>query len=347
MSRADTTRVLICEDSPSYSQALRAFLEQGDELRVVGTCASGEELLAAIPRLRPDLVTMDLELPGMDGLQATERIMRAHPLPVVVVSGHTGRGSERAAASLAAGALEAIPKSELRLDAAASPTAGVLRRRLRRVATAGALNPNGRSAPVGPRIPPALHPRSATAIGVAASTGGPGVLHTILGALPASYPLPVLVVQHMASGFIAGLARWLDNAVAVPVRLAAEGDVAGPGVWLAPDDAHLELRSDMTLGLDHVREAGRHRPAADVLLESVAAETAAGAVAVVLTGMGRDGAEGTRLVRAAGGLTIAQDDGSAALNGMPRAAADAGAELVLPPEEIAGAMCVMRPRARN
>jgi two-component system, chemotaxis family, protein-glutamate methylesterase/glutaminase len=175
------------------------------------------------------------------------------------------------------------------------------------------------------------------AIGICASTGGPSVLEEILGELPADFPLPLLVVQHISAGFIDGLARMLDERIALPVRIARDGAVAGPGAWLAPDGAHLMLGQSQRLRLDSETVNGRHRPSADVLLESLASTLGRDAVGVVLTGMGRDGSRGTAAVKAAGGLVLAQDETSSAIYGMPRAAVEAGAR-ALSPAQIAAAL---------
>jgi two-component system chemotaxis response regulator CheB len=176
------------------------------------------------------------------------------------------------------------------------------------------------------------------AVGICTSTGGPRALETVLGGLPADFPLPVLVVQHMATGFIDGMIDWLDEHVELPVRIASEGQRAEPGVWFAPDDAHLLLQPSLALSLDRETEAGAHRPSADMLLESMAAAVGRGAVAVILTGRGRDGASGVERIRRAQGRVIAQDEESSAVFGMPRAAAEAGADAVLPLWGIAGAL---------
>ncbi|MFL5817380.1 MAG: CheB methylesterase domain-containing protein [Conexibacter sp.] len=172
--------------------------------------------------------------------------------------------------------------------------------------------------------------RRGEAIGICASTGGPAVLAELLGALPADFPVPLLVVQHIASGFVDGLVRMLDDAVALPVATALDDAPLRPGVWLAPDDAHLTLTSARRMKLDRVTVRGRHRPSADLLLESLAEVLGADAVAVVLTGMGRDGAAGAAAVQARGGLVLAQDEASSAIYGMPRAAVQAGARPLAP-----------------
>ena len=185
----------------------------------------------------------------------------------------------------------------------------------------------------------------AEAIGVCSSTGGPAVLTEVLGALPADFPLPVLVVQHIASGFIDGLVRMLDDAIPLPVAIAADGAPLARGVWLAPEGAHLTVTRSRRLRLDRDTVRGRHRPSADLLLESLAAVLGDEAVAVVLTGMGRDGAQGAAAIAAHGGLVLAQDEASSSIYGMPRAAVQAGARS-LSPRAIAEALRELTPPAR-
>jgi two-component system, chemotaxis family, protein-glutamate methylesterase/glutaminase len=184
-------------------------------------------------------------------------------------------------------------------------------------------------------------------IGICASTGGPRALTEVVGRLPADYRIPILVVQHMTPGFLAGLVAWLDKELALPVRLADNGQKLAPGVWFAPDRAHLKLEMTRRLGLDTNVTSGDHHPSGDVLFSSLARVAGADAVAVVLTGMGRDGAEGLAAVAAAGGRTIAQDEQSSGVYGMPRAAAECGAKTVLAPAAIGDELAALdRMRAR-
>jgi len=167
-------------------------------------------------------------------------------------------------------------------------------------------------------------------IGICASTGGPQALTSVLERLPAEYAIPILVVQHMTPGFLAGMVQWLDQRLALPVRLARGGERLQPGVWFAPDGAHLELHCTRRLALDANTTVGNHRPSGDVLLASIARVAGAQAIAVVLSGIGRDGAKGLAAVAAAGGRTLAQDERSSAVYGMPRVAAQHGAKLLTP-----------------
>jgi two-component system chemotaxis response regulator CheB len=182
----------------------------------------------------------------------------------------------------------------------------------------------------------------ARVVGIGASTGGPPALVAMLGRLPAGFRLPILVVQHISPGFVDGLAGWLTQKLSVAVGVAEEGQLARPGVWLAPDGAHLTLDSSMRFGFDRETE-GVHRPSVDVMLSSLARSFGNEAVGVVLTGMGTDGAEGAAAIRQAGGLVIAQDEASSVVYGMPRAVAESGADLSLSPVEIGDAVGAMRP----
>ncbi len=332
------TRVLVCEDSKTFAAALTRLLEHGGEIEVVGVRATAELAIEALATLEPDLVTMDIELPGISGLEAVEQIMSVRPTPILVLSAHIGGDGQNAAAALAAGALEALAKDELPLREPASAAANAFRRRVRLLSRAHVIrHPRARLSPRRARTP-GRQPKRGAVIGICASTGGPQALAALLSAIPASFAVPILVVQHISAGFTKGLAEWLDGAVPLPVRLAEDGARAAPGVTIAPEGAHLVLGPGGVLTLDRTSAAGLHRPSADMLLRSVAAHAAKTGVAVVLTGMGRDGADGLAAVHEAGGLTIAQDEATSAVYGMPKEAAKRGAELVLPLGEIAGVL---------
>lgn len=337
-------RVLICEDSRAYATALSRFLEHDPEIEVVGVAPTGEAAISEVERLGPDLLTLDMQLPGMDGLEVVERLMEFHPLPVVVISSKVARGSERAAATLAAGALEILSKEQLRLDQPDDVWAQAMRSRLRRLSSMR----TGRSgqARVRPRPPASaaagLRGRRAAAIGIGASTGGPPILEAIFAGLPADFAIPVLAVQHMTPGFIDGYVRWLDKKLALPVQVAADGERAVAGIWFAPDGSHLLLTEGGRFALTDQPD-GPHRPSVDSLLRSLARSCGEDAVGVVLTGMGRDGAAGAAEIRRAGGLVIAQDEGSSVVYGMPRAVAEEGADLVAEPASLAAALAELRP----
>ena len=335
-------RVLICEDSTTYSTVLSRALRADADIEVAAVCGTAEEAIALVPRLKPDVVTMDMELPGMSGLEAIEEIMTENPVPILLLSSDAPRDM---AAALAAGALDAIGKGDLDLADAGGQPAVSFRERLKVLAGAHVIrHPRGRLRPLSPAR---ARPRTASVIGICASTGGPQALASLLSRLPASFPIPVLVVQHIASGFTDGLVRWLDGAIAPAVQPAAPPTDIGPGVWIAPEGAHLVLRAPGRLAVGSRAATGLHRPSGDVLFASLAATAGPDAVGIVLSGMGCDGAGGLESIRLAGGLTIAQDETSSVVFGMPRAAADMGAELVLPPHEIGDVLGSLMPAEKR
>jgi two-component system chemotaxis response regulator CheB len=330
------TTVLICDGSRAEAARLRTLLEQDGSLSVVGISPSGEHALESLPRLRPTVVAINLELPGMDAVRAIEEIMRTHPVPILALRGADGR-SERPLAALAAGALKTLPRPPAGGDDR-DCRAVELRRVIRQLARAGVGRPSSVQRPARPER--AAH--EVLAVGIGASTGGPGALRKVLGGLPADYPVPILVVQHIGAGFLAPLVSWLDSQIALPVAVARDGARIEPGVWLAPDGAHLTVTRSLRILLDRTDTDGLHCPSVDRLLESLAAELGAQTVAVVLTGMGSDGAHGVAAVTGAGGLALAQDEASAAVFGMPRAAGGQGAR-TLPLDEIPDALRRLRP----
>ena len=335
-------RVLVCEDSQAYAAALCRMLEYDGDITVAAVCATPQAAIAALPTVKPDLVTMDVELPGLNGIAAVEEIMSAQPLPILVLTARLGPGDERAVAALAAGALETLGKDDLDLADPGGTVGAAFRHRVKVLSRVPVIrHPR---ALLGARrgVPGRGDLRATSAIGVCASTGGPRVLARLLSGLPADYPIPMLVVQHIAAGFTDGLARWLDQSAPLPVGIASDGLRPGPGAWIAPEGAHLKLTRSGRLSLDRQAVPGRHRPSGDVLLDSIAAAAGCKGVAVVLTGMGSDGARGAAAVRRRGGLAIAQDEGSSAVYGMPKAAIELGVDLVLSPADIAA--CLLRLR---
>jgi two-component system, chemotaxis family, protein-glutamate methylesterase/glutaminase len=335
-----TQRVLVCEGSRVYATALTRMLEYDGDITVTAVCATAAEAIAALPRSRPDLLTMDLELPGMDGLRAVEEIMSSRPLPILVLSAYVGASTTRAAAALAAGALDAIAKDDLDLRDPAGPAGVAFRRRVKVLGRAHVIRHLRAALKVG--AGPHGRGRHASVIGVCASTGGPQVLIGLLAALPADYPVPILVVQHIGAGFTDELARWLDQTVRLPVAVARTGMHACRGAWIAPAGAHLKVAATGQLSLDRRTVVGHHRPSGDALFESIAAAAGRAGVAIVLSGMGADGAAGAAAVHGRGGLAIAQDKESSAVFGMPKAAIDLGVEVVLSPAEIASSMLGLR-----
>lgn len=339
----EVRRVLICEDCPAYAAGLERLLARDPQIDVVAVCSSAEATIARLAQLDPGphLITMDLQLPGMSGSEAIEQIMSARPVPILVLAGGVQHGSRAALDSLGAGALEVLGKEALDLSDPDSMQARAFRGRVKLLSAVPVLNhPRARLRGAEAPGPPGRGPRAAV-IGICASVGGPRALAAVLAEIPATFAIPILVVQHMAPGFTDGFVRWLDGQLPLPVRLAPAGP-GGRGIWVAPEGGHLVLDRGRRLVLDTSEDGGLHRPCGDVLLSSIAASAGADGVAVVLTGMGSDGADGLAQVGRVGGLTIAQDEASSAVFGMPKAAAEAGAELVLAPAEIGRRLRALR-----
>ena len=345
-------RVLIVEDSPTQRLALTRMIESSPELIVCGLAVDGEQAVQMAERLRPDVISMDVQMPRLSGPEATRQIMRRCPTPIVIVSAISA--SPDALDALQAGALAIIDKPPapnvpeyparcaelvllLQSVAALSP---------RHQPSIGASpiipDPLRQTGPLGIGSPAStvLNRPAPVVVGIGASAGGPGALATLLGRLPADFPLPILIVQHLARDFMPGLAEWLDRVCPLTVRLAEAGDLPARGtVYVAPGNRQLRVGTDRRLMLDSGSGAYRHCPAVDALFESLAVVYGAQSMGIILTGMGDDGAAGLRLIREAGGHTLAEAETSCVVFGMPAAAIARGAvETVLPLSEIGGAM---------
>ena len=354
-------RVLVVEDSLTVRRRLCDLLNAHAEFTVVGEAADGRRAIELCDELRPDIVTMDMMLPVMSGLAATEYIMAHHPTPILIVSASLNRGELfKTYEALAAGAVDVLDKPsgddrdgdwEQRFLATVRLVSRIRvithpRARLGLMGRAGGGLPLRLSS-----LPPT--PASGFALlAIGASTGGPGALATILQAIPSGFALPIVLVLHIGESFATALADWLDGQSSCRVTYAHDGDplmAAAGQVVMAPPGRHLTVR-DGRFRLDSNPERHSCRPSVDVLFESVAREFGKSAAACLLTGMGRDGATGLLAIRTAGGLTMAQDEATSVVYGMPREAALLGAaERILPLEEIGPllASLVHAPQPRN
>ena len=350
------TRVLIVEDSATMRHHLREALAPDPQLQIVGEAADGERAVQMTARLRPDVITMDMMLPGISGLAATEQIMAEYPTPILVVSSADREELFSTYNALAAGAVDVLEKP--RGDDSDADWAVRLRTSLRlvariRVITHPRARLEGRVALPPPRPVPVPAPVAAgglAMVAVGASTGGPGALTELLRSLPPNFPAPVLIVQHIATSeqFAVAFSDWLGGQTGRDVRYAVDGTpvirVAGR-IVLAPPDRHLYVR-DKLLRLSDGPPRHSCRPSVDVLFESVADEFGPSAAGCLLTGMGRDGASGLLQMRDRGAVTFAQDESSCTVYGMPREAALLGAAAhVLPPNRIAGRLAELHPAA--
>lgn len=332
-------RVLLVDDSPLALEIVRRMLQGDPAIVVCGMVHDGAEALEVLPRLAPDVVCTDLHMPGMDGLEFTREVMARHPVPILVLSVEVQHKDAGAIFEmLEAGAVDIIAKPRGGLQRSSHELAADLIRKVKVAAGVVALR-RYRGVPLvtAPDIR-ALQPPSI--VGIVASTGGPQALETILSALPADFPLPLLCVQHIARGFAAGLVDWLARSSRIAVRTACDGQRPVPGTaYFAPDSMHLEVDGGGRFRCSAETRDAAHCPSADFALRSLARKHGAGAVGVVLTGMGRDGAAGLAEIAAAGGVTIVQDKPSSVVFGMPGAAIKAGAaQSVLPLACIAPAL---------
>jgi len=338
-------RVMVVEDSPVVRRLLSHIVARDSQLELAAAVGSAEEALRALARVKPDVISMDIRLPGMDGLEATRRIMAERPTPIVVIADSIEDTSLRISMNaLRAGALSVVEKpvgtasegydaladdicTQLRIM---SQVPVIRRRTLGDRPAARTIRPRPRDL-----LPPL--PGRPTVVAIAASTGGPPALAKLLGMLPADFPLPILVVQHMGASFLEGFATWLVGLVPLKVALAVDGETAAPGrVYIAPGNRHLVLLPDRTLRLSGDPPEVGQRPAATVLFRSVARTAGPHGLGILLTGMGEDGALGLLELRREGGLTMTEHESTAVVYGMPAAAMRlGGSSMSLPLDLIA------------
>lgn len=341
-------KALVVEDSRVVRDFLVHILSSDPDIRVIGTVANGEEALEAVKREKPDVMTMDIHMPKMGGLEATRRIMETTPVPIVIVSG-SGEPKEVATTfrAMEAGALVVLPRpagmghpdhqamaKELVQTVKLMSEVKVVRRWARpqrETAVARAVRE--------PVLPPRV-PAEIRLIAIGASTGGPLVLQTILSRLPKDCSVPVVIVQHMVADFIPGFVEWLGQTCSLPIHVATHGEYLQPGhAYMAPGGYQMKVEIGRKLVLSRDEPENGHRPSVSALFRSVAQVFGRHAVGILLTGMGTDGAEELKVMKDQGAMTIAQDKDSSVVHGMPGEAIKLdGASYVLPPEKIAAAL---------
>ncbi|MBY0522032.1 MAG: chemotaxis-specific protein-glutamate methyltransferase CheB [Gemmataceae bacterium] len=333
-------RVLVTEDSATSRALLVEILRGAAGIEVVGEARDGVEAVQLTQKLRPDVVTMDVRMPRLDGLAATKEIMITAPTPVVIVTAtRTDQDVALAMNALQAGAVALLEKP---MGPLAPGFAQAVQKLVSTVQAMAQVKVVRHHRPrEGPTVEPTA-PLQRRAIGgriiaIATSTGGPAALQTVLGQLPADFRVPILVVQHISRDFTPGLVAWLRTVTRLNVKVAERSEsLRANVVYLAPDDHHLGVADTARVELSNAPAIGGFRPSANFLFESVARVFGAATVAVILTGMGEDGVDGLRGVHRAGGHVIAQDEKTSVIFGMPRAAILAGlAHQVLPLEAVA------------
>lgn len=330
-------RVLIVEDSPVVRQFLAQVFETQPGFELAGAVSDGDEALAAVERLRPDIVTMDVHMARMNGLEATRRIMRQAPLPIVIISGVVEDQVGATFEALEAGALAFMRRPAGIGSAGHERDVAELVRTVRLMSEVRVVR--RRSSNGAPMIADAPRWRPLRAVAIGASTGGPPAIQLLLAALPRDFPAPILIVQHIAEGFLDGFVGWLNRLPGIAVQLGVDGELPLPGhAYIAPDGRHMGIGRDGRIRLSDAPPEHGLRPSVAHLLRAVLEVYRDAAAAVLLSGMGSDGAEELLALKRCGAQTFVQDRASAVVYGMPGEAIrlDA-ARFVMPPEEI-GAM---------
>lgn len=329
---SDVIRVLIADDSATVRHYLQSLIREANGFEIVGEARDGEEVVQMAQKLRPDVISMDIHMPRQNGLEATREIMGICPTPVVVVSGMLEDDIQLSLQALEAGALAVVSKPPDRANPDFPARRQQLITTLRAMAGVRVISRRDLLTPdysgVGSSTEPTRRTRPELVV-IGASTGGPSALHRLLQGLPNGFPVPIAIVQHMPHEFIPGLARWLDRSTSLEVKVAEEGMILRRGlVVIAPGNAHLLIArqgTNLVAQLQHAQGGERYQPSVDLLFDSVARVCGSAALGVVLTGMGEDGAEGLLAMRRAGARTLAQDEASSTVFGMPQAALSRGA----------------------
>jgi len=326
----DPVRVLVVDDSALMRKLIPQILATDNGIQVVGTAMDGNFGLKKIEELRPQVVTLDLEMPGMSGLDMLKEIMRRHRVPVIVVSSHSTQGASITLKALSMGAFDFVAKPA-DVSARMPEIAHELITKIKAAAQSRGINiaaPSSANPPSIEKTAPASGQRPTRVVAIGISTGGPQALQYVLPQLPKEFPATILIVQHMPEGFTEMFSRRLDEICAIRVKEAQSGDLLLPGrALVCPGSRHMKAKrlplGDVAVLSDEPRVNG-HRPSVDVLFKSVAEEFSNKAIALLMTGMGEDGAEGMNHVKAAGGMTIAQSEDSCVVYGMPKAAIERG-----------------------
>jgi len=328
MTEEPKIRVLVVDDSAFVRKAIARMLNGAPDIEVVGMAGDGEEGLELARALHPDVITLDIQMPRLGGLDTLRRLLPESPTAVLLLSSLTQEGADITLRGLELGALDFVDKSTVQGPMNLLGLKDELLAKVRALANAPRPRPPVAEEKAPPPVEPAAPGGRAEVVAIGASTGGPAALQQLVPALPADFPAAVIVVQHIPRGFSRSLAERLDARSALAVREAVDGERLLPGtVLVAPAGLHLKLhrRGDtVKVSLDEEPQSALHRPSVDVLMTSVARVFGARSLGVVLTGMGSDGTIGLKAIHQAGGRTLAESEESAVIYGMPKSAVEAG-----------------------
>jgi two-component system chemotaxis response regulator CheB len=338
-------RVLVVEDSPVIREFLVYILGSDPAIQVVDAVNNGEDAIEAVRLKKPDVITMDIHMPKMDGFEATRIIMETQPTPIVIVSGSsTAKEVAVTFRAMEGGALAIVPRPKGIGQPDYEATVKELIQTVKLMSEVKVVrrwsNLKKRDIPIPDKFAAMEVSRDVKIVAIGASTGGPIALQTILSELPKDFPVPVVIVQHIASGFAEGFSEWLGQSSRFPVHVAADGEYLLPGhVYVAPDGFHLTVKADSRIVLNREEAADGLRPSVSYLFDSVAKAFGNNALGVLLTGMGKDGAKELKAMKHQGSITIAQDEKSSIVHSMPGEAIRLDAAThVLPLEKIAPAL---------
>lgn len=352
MAAGAPIKVVVADDSALMRRMLSDFFSSSPDFQVVGVAHNGLEAVQKVRELRPDLVTMDLQMPLLDGYGAIKQIMAEAPTPILVLSALTVEGAEATVLALEAGAVDFLPKPQRGADLDAWRSELLLKAKTVALSHPARFSLTRSGHPVAPQVERSWEsgraaelilregPRGRRVVGIGASTGGPRALQELISALPGDLPVGVVVVQHMPAGFTRTMAERINSFSQLEVKEAEEGEKVAPGkVLIAPGDYHLRVNQREEVVLSKEAPIGALRPAVDITFSALAEVYQRGTLGVVLTGMGSDGTKGARAIKRAGGLILVEDSSTCVVFGMPRSVIEEGyADLALPLPELARAI---------